>query len=155
MKLPRYRLGDPIFPSESDANQAEASSHVLASYLENQESSCTIKLMEDETGKTVEIPALAMQLLLEILVHTAEGKPVKITPYTKELEIYQAAALLNVSDKYIWDLQDAGKIPYKIVGNSRKMRYQDVIEYKKRMRAEQMKGMDELVAQSQALGLYD
>lgn len=155
MKLPKYRTGDPILPSEADATMAEATSHVLASYLESQESHCTIVLMEDETDtrKTVEIPAIAMQLLLEILVHTAEGKPVKITPYTKELHINQAADILGVSITYLVGLLKSGEIPYWIDETVYRMRYQDVIEYKKRMRAEQMKGMDELVAQSQVLGL--
>lgn len=129
MKLARYRVGDPILPTESDAELAQASSHILASYLQNQEGSCTIKLMEDEAnGKTVEIPAIALQLLLEILVHTAQGKPVKITPYTKELEIYQAADIQGISEHHVWDLLDSGEIPYKIVRNTRRMRYQDVID---------------------------
>ena len=81
--------------------------------------------MEDETnGKTVEIPALTMQLLLEILVHTAQGKAVKITPYTKELADYQAAEILGISRHQVWDLMDAGEIPYKIVRNLRVMYYQ-------------------------------
>jgi excisionase family DNA binding protein len=156
MKLPHYRIGDPILPTESEAAMALASSHILASYLENREGSCTIKLMEDETnGETIEIPAHVMQLLVEILVHTGMEHPVKIKPYTKELEIYQAADILGVSDRYVWNLLDAGVIPYKIVENTRRMRYQDVIEYKKQDDAKRDQIMDELVAESQALGLYD
>jgi excisionase family DNA binding protein len=156
MKLPKYRIDDPILPNESDVDIAQVSSEILAAYLEGKESECAIVLIEDENnGKVVEIPALAMQLLLEILVHTAKGKPVKITPYTRELEIYQAAEILGVSDRYIWNLLDSGEIPYKIVRNTRRMLYEDVVNYKKQMRAEQMKGMDELFAESEALGLYD
>lgn len=156
MKLPHYRIGDPILPTESEAAMALASSHILASYLENREGSCTIKLMEDETnGKTIEIPAHVMQLLVEILVHTGMEHPVKIKPYTKELEIYQAADILGVSDRYVWNLLDAGVIPYKIVENTRRMRYQDVIEYKKQDDAKRDQIMDDLVAESQAIGLYD
>lgn len=156
MKLPKYRIDDPILPTESDADIAQASSHILASYLPNQEGSCTIELMEDETnGKTVEIPAIAMQLLLEILVHTAQGKAVKITPYTKELADYQAAEILGISRHQVWDLMDAGEIPYKIVRNLRVMHYQDVIDYKKRDYAKRSQILDELVAESEALGLYD
>jgi len=43
----------------------------------------------------------------------------------------------------------------KIVKNTRKMLYEDAINYKKQMRAEQMKGMDKLIAESEALDLYD
>lgn len=156
MKLPKYYIDDPILPSESDIDIAQVSSEILAEYLQGKEKESAIVQVEDENnGKVVEIPALAMQLLLEILVHTAQGKPVKITPYTRELEIYQAAEILGVSDRYVWNLLDSGEISYKIVRNTRRMLYEDVINYKKQMRAEQMKGMDELVAESEALGLYD
>jgi excisionase family DNA binding protein len=156
MRLPKYRIDDPILPSESDVDIAQVSSEILAEYLQGREKESAIVLVEDENnGKVVEIPALAMQLLLEILVHTANGNPVKIYPYTRELQIYQAAEILGVSDRYVWNLLDSGEIPYKIVKNTRRMLYEDVINYKKQMRAEQMKGMDELVAESEALGLYD
>lgn len=156
MKLPKYRIDDPILPTESDADLAQASSHILASYLQEREGSCTIALREDETnGKTVEIPAIAMQLLLEILVHTAQGKAIEITPYTKELADFQAAKILGVSRHRVWELMESGEIPYKIEGNLRVMHYQDVIDYKKRDYAKRSQILDELVAESQALGLYD
>jgi hypothetical protein len=157
MKLPNYRIGDPILPTESEAAIALASSYILASYLENRGSgSCTIKLMEDETnGKTIEIPAHVMQLLVEILVHTGMEHPVKIKPYTKELEIYQAADILRITRQQVWELMESGKIPHKIEDNIPLMHYQDVIEYKKQDDARRDQIMDELVAESQALGLYD
>jgi Helix-turn-helix domain len=156
MKLPNYRTGDPILPTESEAAMALASSYILASYLENREGSCTIKLMEDETnGKTIEIPAHVMQLLVEILVHTGMEHPVKIKPYTKELADYQAADILGITRHQVWELINSGKIPYKIEGNIHLMRYQDVIEYKKQDDARRDRIMDELVAESQAMGLYD
>lgn len=156
MKLPRYRIGDPILPTEAEAAMALASSQILASYLENREDSCTIKLMEDENnGKTIEIPAHVMQLLVEILVHTGMEHPVKIKPYTKELADYQAADILGITRHQVWELMESGKIPYKIEDNIHVMHYEDVIAYKQQKHAGKMKAMDELVAESQALGMYD
>lgn len=156
MKVPKYRIDDPILPNESQINIAQVSSEILAEYLQGREEESAIVLIEDENnGKVVEIPALAMQLLLEILVHTAKGKPVKIHPYTRELADYQAAEILGITRHQVWNLMESGEIPYKIDRNLRKMAFQDVIEYKNRMRAEQFKAMDELVAESEALGLYD
>ena len=85
---------------------------------------------------------------------TSSGNTVKLTPITKELHIYQAADILRVSDKYVRELLDAGKIPYLIVRNSRRIRYEDLMDYKQRSYEESMKIMDELVAESEALGLY-
>ena len=52
------------------------------------------------------------------------------------------------------ELLDAGKIPYKIVRNSRRISYEDLMDYKKQSYEESSKIMDMLVAESEALGLY-
>lgn len=41
----------------------------------------------------------------------------------------------------MWELLEGGAIPYKVEGNIRKMRYEDVIEYKHRQDAERMKAV--------------
>ena len=64
MRLPKYRIDDPILPSELDIDIAQVSSEILAEYLQGREKESAIVLVEDENnGKVVEIPALAMQLL--------------------------------------------------------------------------------------------
>jgi len=156
MKLPKYRLGDPVLPTESDAKLAAKSSQDLASCLQHLKKKYQLNIQDDkEHSKTIEIPDFILELLLEILVKTAKGNAVKITPYTSEIHTFQAAEILGVSDSYVWDLLDAGKIPYQIVDNCRKIRYQDVIEYKERTYAEAQKALDEMVAEAEAMGLYD
>ena len=145
----------PVLPTAAEAAVAKISSRALESHLENHPSGESLKLILDEKeGKTIEIPAAALPLLLAILQQTSSGNTVKLTPITKELHIYQAADILRVSDKYVRELLDAGKIPYQIVRKSRRIRYEDLMDYKKRSYEESMKIMDELVAESEALGLY-
>ena len=145
----------PVLPTAAEAAVAKTSSRALESHLENHPSGESLKLILDEKeGKTIEIPAAALPLLLAILQQTSSGNTVKLIPITKELHIYQAADILRVSDKYVRELLDAGKIPYLIVRNSRRIRYEDLMDYKTRSYEESMKIMDELVAESEALGLY-
>lgn len=145
----------PVLPTAAEAAVAKISSRALESHLENHPSGESLKLILDEKeGKTIDIPAAALPLLLAILQQTSSGNTVKLTPITKELHIYQAADILRVSDKYVRELLDAGKIPYLIVRNSRRIRYEDLMDYKQRSYEESMKIMDELVAESEALGLY-
>ncbi|MCC3424002.1 MAG: excisionase family DNA-binding protein [Microcoleus sp. PH2017_01_SCD_O_A] len=63
--------------------------------------------------------------------------------------------MLNVSREYVWQLLDDGKIPYKMVQSCRRIRYEDVMKYKKQDYDKRSKILDELVAESEALGLYD
>jgi len=145
----------PVLPTAEEAAVAKISSRALESHLENHQSGESLKLILDEKeGKTIDIPAAALPLLLAILQQTSSGNTVKLTPITQELHIYQAADILGVSDKYMRELLDAGKIPYQKVRNSRRIRYEDLMDYKKRSYEESMNIMDELVAESEALGLY-
>jgi excisionase family DNA binding protein len=123
----------PVLPTAAEAAVAKTSRRALESHLENHPSGESLKLILDETeGKTIDIPAAVLPILLAMLKQTSSGNTVKLTPITKELHIYQAADILGVSDKYVWELLDAEKIPYKTVRNSRRIRYQDLMEYKKR-----------------------
>ncbi|TAE95959.1 MAG: DNA-binding protein [Oscillatoriales cyanobacterium] len=133
----------PVLPTAAEAAVAKTSSRALASHLENHPSDESLKLiLNEKEGKTIEIPAAALPLLLAILQQTSSGNTVKLTPITKELD-------------YVWQLLDDGKIPYKMVQSCRRIRYEDVMKYKKQSYEKSMKGMDELVAESEALGLYD
>ncbi|MEG3860527.1 helix-turn-helix domain-containing protein [Microcoleus sp. herbarium12] len=146
----------PVLPTAAEAAVAKISSRALASHLENHSSGESLKLiLNEKEGKTIDIPAAALPLLLAILQQTSSGNTVKLTPITEELDIWQVATILNVDREYVWKLLDAGEIPYKMVQSCRRIRYEDVIKYKKQSDEKSMKGMDELVAESEALGLYD
>ncbi|MBE9184896.1 DNA-binding protein [Microcoleus sp. LEGE 07076] len=146
----------PVLPTAEEAAVAKISSRALESHLENHPSGESLKLiLNEKEGKIIDIPAAALPLLLEILQQTSSGNTVKLTPITKELDIWQVAIILNVDREYVWKLLDAGEIPYKIVSNCRRMRYEDVMKYKKQDYDKRSKILDELVAESEALGLYD
>ncbi|MEG4805971.1 excisionase family DNA-binding protein [Microcoleus sp. F8-D3] len=146
----------PVLPTAEEAAIAKTSSRALESHLQNHPSSESLKLiLNEKEGKTIDIPAAALPLLLEILQQTSSGNTVKLIPITEELDIWQVATILNVDREYVWQLLDDGKIPYKMVQSCRRIDYEDVIKYKKQSYEKSMKGMDELVAESEALGLYD
>ncbi|MFB2978883.1 helix-turn-helix domain-containing protein [Microseira sp. BLCC-F43] len=156
MKLSAYPTSDPVLPTAEDATLAQAIGQILASYLPNKVARYAIKIMQDNaTGETVEIPEEALRLLVEILAQMGQGNAVKLQTIRKELELYEAAQILGVSNGYLIGLLKSGEIPYRMQGTAYRIQYQDVIDYKQRIWVEQMKGMEELVAETEALGLYD
>ncbi len=156
MTLTGYPNLESILPTPEEAKEAQIGTKILASYLENNQTQKSAKLIIDEKeGKAVAIPQAALPLLVGILSQLSQGNTVKLTPITKELDIYQVADILGTSDRYIWELLDAGKIPYQIVDNCRRMLYEDVMEYKQRTYEEAQKALDEMVAEAEAMGLYD
>ena len=154
MTLSTARNLQPVLPTEDDAALARASYQKLVSLIQHDEADLTIKVMQDDSkGETVDIPAQAFSLLVEILAHMGQGNGVQLTPIRKELEIYEAADILGVSKAYLVSLLKSGEIPYWVEGTVYRMLYQDVIDYKNRNDTERMKVLDELAAQAQELNM--
>ncbi|WP_414566380.1 MULTISPECIES: helix-turn-helix domain-containing protein [unclassified Anabaena] len=154
MALNPHQTLEFVVPTEEEATLAQASSQALASYIENLQTGHTIKVVVDEgTSKTIKIPASALHLLVDILTQMAKGNAVTLIPVKKELTTQESADILNVSRPYLVDLLESGKIPFRKVGTRRRVRYQDVIDYKNQIDAQRMQILKELAAQAQELNM--
>ena len=144
----------PVLPSEDEASLAERARRKLAEHLRSQEQ---LKLrLVDEAGleeETVELPASAGQLLLDILQHMARGNAVTLLPIHAELTTQQAADLLNMSRPHLIHLLDEGKIPSHKVGSHRRIRAEDIFAYKREMDRKRREVLKVLAAHDQELGL--
>jgi excisionase family DNA binding protein len=85
----------------------------------------------------------------------SQGNAVTIIPIHAELTTQEAADLINVSRPFLIKQIDAGVIPHHKVGTHRRVRFTDLMEYKKNIDAARSKVLTELVEESQRLGLYD
>lgn len=65
----------------------------------------------------------------------------------------EAAEFLNVSRPYVIGLLEQGKMPFHKVGSHRRIRLEDVADYKKRQLATSYAAMAELQAQAEDLNL--
>lgn len=148
-----------ILPNEQDTRIARTSWKALAALVskEGQESLHFRTEGDSQTELTLTLPTL--HLLLEALQEIGKGNGVTLTPVQKHLTTQQAADLLRVSRPYlIEELLEKGKIPYRKVGNRRRIRYEDLLRYQEEeeqeiSRREQV--MRELMAETERLGLYE
>jgi excisionase family DNA binding protein len=85
----------------------------------------------------------------------SQGNGVSLIPIQAELTTQEAADMLNVSRPFVIKLLETGEIPYRKVGTHRRTHLKDAIAYKQQIDTERSKALDELVKQSQELGLYD
>lgn len=142
-----------VAPSEADAELAKASSRELASKLKKNR---TYRLQVEggaDAGEPLLLPPSAVRMLFHVLTEMALGNAVKLVPIHAELTTQQAAELLNVSRPYLVRLLDEGKIPARKIGTHRRILFEDLMAYKKRVDADRLKTLEELSALDQELGL--
>lgn len=143
---------ETVAPSEGDQQLARESSRLLAARKLGRRSGIRLQLLDDG-GETVTVPTSALRLFVHLLTEMSQGNAVTLIPTHAELTTQQAADLLNVSRPYLVKLLDEGKIPVRTVGKYRRVRFDDLMEYKRRDDAARMKVLDELAAEAQELGL--
>lgn len=145
---------ETVAPSEADALLARESSRRLASHKLSRRSSVRIQLIDDgENAESVAVPASALRLFLHLLTEMSQGNAVTLIPTHAELTSQQAADLLNVSRPYMVKLLDEGKLPCRTVGKNRRVRFDDLMAFKRRDDEARAKILDQLTAEAQELGM--
>ncbi len=144
---------ETVAPSEADARLARESSRLLATRKLGKRSSVRIRLDDGDEAEPVVVPASAVRLFLHLLTEMSQGNAVTLIPTHAELTTQQAADLLNVSRPYVVKLLDEGKIPSRTVGKYRRVRFDDLMAYKRKDDEARAKVLDQLTAEAQELGM--
>src|SRR6202158_4015371 len=145
---------ETVAPSEADALLARDSSRRLATHKLGRKSSIRIQLLDDgEEPETVAVPASALRLFLHLLTEMSQGNAVTLIPTHAQLTTQQAADLLNVSRPYLVKLLDERKIPFRTVGKYRRVRFDDVMAYKRKDDEARAKILDQVTAEAQELDM--
>lgn len=143
----------PHIPDAHESSLAQESSRQLANFA-GEEGDVQLRVVrEGDEQPTVTLPASAFQLLRRILSELASGNAVTVVPHHAELTTQQAADALNVSRPYLVKLLEEGEIPFHRVGTHRRVRFDDVRAYKRRIDEQRRETLDELAALSQELDL--
>ncbi len=139
-------------PTQTEAKQAKETSRVLSSRLRSK-TPLKLRLVGTTEGETLVIPESAAKMLIGILAEMGRGNTVTVVPVHAELTTQEAADLLSVSRPSLIQLLDEGKIEYRKVGTHRRVRFDSVMAYKRRVHAERLAALSELVAYDQEIGI--
>ena len=137
-------------PTERETTLAAESSRLLAACI-GKGDTAQLRLIDGNADITV--PVSAIHMLVDILNQMAQGNAVSLVPVHAELTTQQAADMLNVSRPYLVKLLESGKIRFHKTGRHRRIRFDDLMEYRRRLDEESRKATDELAAQAQELGM--
>jgi len=139
-------------PPEAEMALARASSQRLMP-LARSGRPLTIRVPDAGPEQAIKLPAGAVKLLAKILEDMAAGRAVMILPQDAELTTQQAADFLNVSRPFLIRLLEDSRIPFRLVGTHRRIRFEDMLRYKDRIDAERRKVLDQLAAEAQELDM--
>ncbi len=135
-------------PTEHESIAARQSKQRLARYArENQ--SLTLHVTDADHEEAIELPAGAVTLLMDILNAMAAGRGVTVIPVDAELTTVESAEILNVSRPFLIKLLEEGQIPYRKVGRHRRIRLEDIMNYKQAIDKRREDVLDQLVAEAQ------
>ena len=141
-------------PSKDEQKIAIESYDALASVIEQLKSE-NPEIEIEETQERIKIPLKALKLLGEVLKAMSEGKPFSIVPMATEVTTQKAAEILGCSRPHFVKLLEEGKIEFTKVGKHRRVRFEDVMKYKRKMKKNQKQHLIDIMKSDEELGLYD
>lgn len=141
-------------PSKNEQELAIASYDVLASVIEQLKSD-NPEIEIEETQERIRIPLSALKFLSEILKTMSLGKPFSLVPVATEVTTQKAAEILGCSRPHLVKLLENGEIEYAKVGKHRRVKLDDVMKYKRKIKQSQKQHIIDIMKSDEELDLYD
>jgi len=141
-------------PSKEEREKAMSSYDALSATLEAIKSD-NPEIEIEELNEKIQIPLIALKLLADVLKEISKGRPVSIVPFAAEMTTQAAADLLGCSRPHLVKLLDSKEMPSTKVGRHRRVKYEDVINYKKNQREKRIRLLTEVMRADEEDGLYD
>lgn len=141
-------------PSKDEQKVAMESYSALAATLKKIRSK-NPEIEIEETEDKLKVPLKALKLLAQILKATSQGKPISLVPVATELTTQSAAEFLGCSRPHLVKLLETGEIPFTKIGKHRRVKFEDLVNYKKQMKSKQKNLIIEIMKSDEESGLYD
>jgi excisionase family DNA binding protein len=106
-------------------------------------------------GSSVELSESMFQVLLQVAAAMKAGLAVTVAPHHLTLSTQEAADLLRISRTTLVRLLETGVIPFDKPSRHRKVRLDDLLEYRRRQRSVAELAFADMIADTERLGLYD
>jgi excisionase family DNA binding protein len=111
-------------------------------------------MVRTRSGEMESLPHGVARMTASMLEEMAEGHTVALMSEAEEVSTSVAAAFLGVSRPHVVKLIETGLLPRRMAGSHRRVRLTDLVAYKRAVDRRHA-FLDDLAAESQAMGLYD
>ena len=141
-------------PSKDEQKLAIESYNALVSVIEQIKSEDP-EIEIEETKEKIKIPLSALKFLGEILKTMSQGKPFSLISIATEVTTQKAAEIIGCSRPHLVKLLENNEIEYTKVGKHRRIKFEDVVDYKRKMKKNQKQHIIDIMKSDEELGLYD
>jgi len=144
--------GGPVTASIDEHQTLEAIDALLAQ-MEKNTAAQPQPMLLGRNNERIELPESLLRVLQQIVPHLLQGHALRIVPFHKELSTQEAADILNVSRPFLIGLLERGEVPFVKTGKHRRIRFEDLMAYKKKRDATRREALDKLSELGQEFGL--
>ena len=144
---------EPIVAAEAELAEL-AKLEELLNAIDNGQTNQRPQLVNPETGEILQIPDLVLKILGQITHQLSKGRGVNIEIFGQPLTTREAAYLLGFSRQHVEKLLDEGAIPFTEGQLFRRVRFDDLMAYKKKWEELRHQAIVEIAQMSYDAGLY-
>jgi len=137
---------NPVAPTPADRESARDLKRLLASGAPT---------FVTASGERVAVPPTLHELLKNAAALMEDGMSVTLMPENQFITTQRAANLLGMSRPFFIKLLESGAMAHHRVGNQRRVRLWDVLEFARKRDEERDAALDRLSRQAFEAGLYD
>lgn len=139
--------------SEQEMEMARVAQRCIMEALDHSKAASILLTTDKGEHPSVEVPPAALKLIGQLLGAMSEGRSFTVIPTRREFTTVEAAHFLNVSRPFVIKEITEGRLPYRMVGTHRRIAFEDLAAYSKKMRESQSSALDRLAHINQELGL--
>lgn len=151
--IEKSHLVQPPPLSAQDIDMARAAQRCIMEALDHSRAAAITLTTDTGEHPTVDVPPAALKLIGQLLGAMSEGRPIILMPSSQELSTVEAANFLNVSRPFVIKEIDAGRLPHRLVGTHRRVAFEDLLAYARKMRERQESALEKMADNARELGL--
>lgn len=151
--LNKARTVSPPPLSAEDVEMARVAQRCIMEALDHSRAAAITLTTDSGEQPTIELPPAALKLIGHLLGAMSQDGPVVVIPSQQELTTVEAANFLNVSRPFVIKEIEAGHLPHRKVGTHRRVAFEDLLAYARKMREQQASALDKLADNARELGL--
>lgn len=147
----RQVLPPPMSPR--DMEMVRVAQRCIMEALDHSRAASITLITDTGEQPSVDVPPAALKLIGQLLGAIGEGRPIALVPSKQEFSTVEAAHFLNVSRPFVIKEIEAGRLPHRMVGTHRRVAFEDLIAYARKMRERQEAALERMADNARELGL--